>query len=207
MTDENRQRLTDNMLSQLENPDVDETALVRRAQTGCRKSIEALIQRHHLDLRQFLVRRAGNLTIADDIAQEALVTAFEQLEQLHDASAFKSWLWTMARNKTVDYLRKLSRERKNNEKMLEFMIMRQTVSNSDHDEFLKSSEIRAALKQCIAGLPTHSQELVQSFYFDSQSAESIATMRSQKSSSIRMALLRIRQGLAQCIRQRTGGEL
>ena len=207
VTDATRLRLINSMLTQLENPDVDERVLIRRAQTGCRESMEALVRRYQLDLRQFLVRRTGNRTIADDIAQEVMVTAIQQLGQLQEASAFKSWLWTMARNKTVDYLRKLSRERKNNQQMLEFMIMRQAVSSEGHAEFPESSEIRVALRQCIAALPSRSQQLLNAFYFDSQSAESIAVARSQKSSSIRMALLRIRQALAQCIRQRTGSEL
>jgi len=195
------------MLTQLENPEVDERVLIRRAQTGCRESMEALVRRYQLDLRQFLVRRTGNRTIADDIAQEVLVTAVQQLDQLQEADAFKSWLWTMARNKTVDYLRKLSRERKNNQQMLEFMIMRQAVVSEGRSEFPESSEVRVALRQCISALPPRSQQLLNAFYFDSQSAESIAAARSQKSSSIRMALLRIRQALAQCIRQRIGSEL
>ena len=94
-----------------------------------------------------------------------------------------------------------------NQQMLEFMIMRQVVSSEGHSEFPESSEVREALQQCIAALPSRSQQLLNAFYFDSQSAESIAVARSQKSSSIRMALLRIRQALAHCIRERTGSEL
>ena len=206
MTDRPRQRLTVSMLSQLEKPVTADTDLIKQAQSGCPKAIEALIRRYHIDLRQFLIRRTGNRVMADDLAQDVLVTAIEQLDRLQDPAAFKSWLFTMARNKAVDGLRKLSRERKNNQELLNFMMTRQSISTIHQTEISDSPAIGEALNRCMEALPQHSRELVQAFYFQSESAESIAAARSQKSGSIRMALMRIRRSLANCIRQRTGLE-
>ena len=206
VTDSAGQRLKVSMLSQLKKPADAETERIGQARAGCPEAIEFLVRRYHRDLRQFLIRRTGNRMMAEDLAQDVLVTALQQLEQLQDPTAFKSWLFAMARNKAVDSLRKLSRERKNNRELLEFMLTRQSISMIHQTEISDSPAIREALQLCIESLPPRSRELLQAFYFESESAESIAAARSQKSASIRMALMRIRRSLANCIRQRTGLE-
>ena len=206
MTDKPRQRLTVSMLSQLEKPPIPDTDLIQKAKAGCAEAIESLIRHHQNDLRQFLIRRTGNRGMADDLAQDVLVSAMQQLSQLQDPSAFRSWLFSMARHKAIDSLRKLSRERKNNRELLDFMMTRQSISTLHQTEISDSPAIQQALSRCIEALPQRSQELLEAFYFQSESAESIAEARSQTSGSIRMALMRIRRSLANCIRQRTGLE-
>src|SRR5690606_38700143 len=48
---------------------------------------------------------------AADVAQDTFVRAFERLDSLHDGLRFKSWVFTIARNETLDRLRKSRRVR------------------------------------------------------------------------------------------------
>ena len=207
MTDDVRERLVGSMLPEVQNQIDTDQELIRQAQKGSAESLEKLVRRHHLDLRQYLVRRTGNLSLADDLAQDVLMAAVNQLGTLKQTTSFRSWLLTIARNKVVDFLRNISRERKNNQQMAEFMMTRQSVARIHRTAPSESPEIREALSQCISGLAPHAQQLVNAFYFESRSAESIANEQSKKSNSVRMSLMRIRKSLAQCIRQRTGMEL
>ncbi len=59
------------------------------------------------DLRGYCRRlTAGDLAFADDIAQESLITAFQQLGKLNNINAFKSWLYRIAYRNFLQQLRK-----------------------------------------------------------------------------------------------------
>ncbi|MDN3651914.1 RNA polymerase sigma factor [Thalassotalea ponticola] len=53
---------------------------------------------------------AGDIALANDIAQESFIIAYQQLGQLNNTSAFKSWLYRIAYRQ---YLKVLSEQRKN----------------------------------------------------------------------------------------------
>jgi RNA polymerase sigma-70 factor (ECF subfamily) len=181
--------------------------LILNAQNGCAESISLLVRKYERPIRSFLARRVGDLQVADDLAQEVFVTAFLQLNRLSKPSSFQSWLLTIARNKTVDHLRMLTRERKTVEQLIALKVTRQCTSAVQRTSFLESKEIHDALRDCISKLGSQGQKLVKEYYFENSTAESIAKDLGQKGNSVRMALLRIRKTLAACIRKQTELEL
>ncbi|MFZ5668526.1 MAG: RNA polymerase sigma factor [Pseudomonadota bacterium] len=71
-----------------------DATLVRAARSGSRGAFARLVERHQRGLRAFLRRIAG--PDADDIAQDALVTAWTSLDRLRDPDGFRSWLYGIA---------------------------------------------------------------------------------------------------------------
>lgn len=69
--------------------------LVRAARDGSRAAFARLVEQHQAALRGFL-RRALGWAEADDIAQEALVTAWSSLNALRDDGGFRPWLFGIA---------------------------------------------------------------------------------------------------------------
>ena len=67
---------------------------------------------HHLMLQysdamvRLTYRRVGDWHLAEDLVQEAYLTAFEKLPQLQEAENFPSWLHMIVANKCRDYLKK-----------------------------------------------------------------------------------------------------
>ncbi len=59
-----------------------------------------------------------------------------------------------------------------------------------------------ALRECIKSLPENSSRLVNEHYFAGRTATVIAQATGRAEGAVRMALLRIRLGLQQCIKQR-----
>ena len=72
-----------------------DAALVRAAREGSQAAFARLVERHQAPLRGFL-RRAHGWAEADDIAQEALVTAWSSLNRLRDDEGFRPWLFGIA---------------------------------------------------------------------------------------------------------------
>src|SRR3989338_7870449 len=67
---------------------------------------EGVVQEYHRDILNFLYRLVGNRTEAEDLAQEAFIKAYKKLETLQEPEKMKSWLFSIARNVTIDFFRR-----------------------------------------------------------------------------------------------------
>lgn len=70
----------------------EEARLIAAARRGEARAFAALVDAHQQAVRGFLRRFAGDWTDADDIAQEAFVTAWAKLARFEGRSSFRSWV-------------------------------------------------------------------------------------------------------------------
>ncbi len=70
----------------------DEARLIAAARNGDSRAFAALVDAHQQAIRGFLRRFAGHWADADDLAQEAFVTAWRKLSQFEGRSSFRSWV-------------------------------------------------------------------------------------------------------------------
>ena len=81
-------------------------ALVARAKTGERQAFEALARlylRPAYSVALAIVRRPSD---AEDVAQDALILAFERLASCREPERFAAWLLTIVRNQARNFLDK-----------------------------------------------------------------------------------------------------
>lgn len=57
------------------------------------------------ELHRFCSRMTGSPCDGEDVLQEALVLAFYRLPELRESTSFKAWLFRIAHNKCIDFLR------------------------------------------------------------------------------------------------------
>jgi len=83
-----------------------DAALVARALAGSDAAFGRLVERHQAALRAFLRRVMGPArTEADDVAQDAFVSAWSSLRSLRDPAGFRAWLCGIAWRKAQDRIR------------------------------------------------------------------------------------------------------
>ncbi|NUO47334.1 MAG: sigma-70 family RNA polymerase sigma factor, partial [Polyangiaceae bacterium] len=87
----------------------DDDALVARAKTGDRAAKDDLA-RVHLPLVGRLVRRYVSAADAEDVAQRAMIRAFDRLDTFRGESSFRSWLHRIAVNVALNHVRDRKRE-------------------------------------------------------------------------------------------------
>ncbi len=56
-------------------------------------------------LRQFILSRVSNESLADDILQDVFVKIYSRIDTLKDTTKIKSWLYQITRNTIIDHYR------------------------------------------------------------------------------------------------------
>jgi RNA polymerase sigma factor (sigma-70 family) len=77
--------------------------------TGNANAFVALYDRHEKSVWRFVLRSVREPAIADDVTQELWFAVAQSAERYQPTAKFKTWLFTMARNRVID----LSRTKKN----------------------------------------------------------------------------------------------
>jgi len=73
---------------------------------GDDSSLSFLVDRYLADIYRFSVHLTNNPAAAEDVTQEAFIKAWKSIRSYRKGTNFKGWLFTIARNTAIDYLRK-----------------------------------------------------------------------------------------------------
>ena len=88
----------------------DEGALIKQAQRSDGRAFEALYRLHIDRVYGICLRMTGNVSEAEDCAQEAFIQAWNKLQKFCGDSAFSTWLHRIAVNAVLGRMRKSKRE-------------------------------------------------------------------------------------------------
>lgn len=91
-------------------PQPTDAELVRRWRAGDGRAATALVGRHAAALARF-VAAAGERDAADEVVQDTFVRAFGAIDSFRGESAFRTWLFTIARRLVLDRRRSERRSR------------------------------------------------------------------------------------------------
>ena len=93
----------------LEAADTGELTLVRRAQGGDLEAFGELVERHRRSVFRAALAAVGSATEAEDVSQDAFITAFQKLPTFRGEASFKTWLLAIAWRKALDRRRSAAR--------------------------------------------------------------------------------------------------
>lgn len=91
----------------------EERVLVQRAREGDLSAYDELVKRYQERIYATVYHMTANHEDANDLAQEAFVKAFQALKSFKGGSSFYTWLYRIAVNKTINFLK----QRKNRQHM------------------------------------------------------------------------------------------
>ena len=83
-------------------PAVSDGYLVARARDGYLDAYEMLVQRHSAMAYRVALRLCGDHHDAQDIAQEALIAAWQNLDRFRADSAFSTWLYQIVTRRALN---------------------------------------------------------------------------------------------------------
>jgi RNA polymerase sigma-70 factor (ECF subfamily) len=147
-------------VSATETADPADLELVRRAQAGDMEAFGELVDRNRRAVFRAALAALGSAAEADDVAQDAFVTAFEKLGSFRGEAAFRTWLLAIAWRKALDRRKSLGRWMKRmatargTDTDEEWNIVdRVAAPNRSQEEALMTSHLQRQLRALIATLP------------------------------------------------------
>ncbi len=81
-------------------------ALVTDALGGDQEAYQGLMEKYREPIRRHVARMIREKQMVDDLVQESFIKAFTSLGSYSSDYAFSTWLYKIATNHTIDYLRK-----------------------------------------------------------------------------------------------------
>jgi RNA polymerase sigma-70 factor (ECF subfamily) len=88
----------------------DEENLVRRAQKHDQEAFAQLYEEHFDKIYRYVILRIGNETEAEDMTQQVFLNALQSISSFKwKGIPFSAWLFRIAHNQVVDYLRRKKR--------------------------------------------------------------------------------------------------
>ncbi|MEG1087974.1 MAG: sigma-70 family RNA polymerase sigma factor [Bacteroidales bacterium] len=180
-----------------------ELHIIKNIRSGQHECYKELVDEYSAPIFSFIKGIAGNYQDAQDIAQEVFVKRFFSLDKYRGESTFFSWIYRIAYNETISFLRK-----KNKKSSINFIDNIEYSNNNYPDSFLYSLEenginLKIAeeeqfrkLKESIAKLETEEQFLILQFYYKNSSIKDLENITGLSESNIKTKLFRIKKKLA-----------
>jgi len=90
-------------------PDDPDAALMLRAKKGDQSAFEELVVKYQQPVMNFIYRTVPDLSEAEDLAQNVFVQAWKARQRYEVSAKFSTWLFTIARNLSLNEIRRRSR--------------------------------------------------------------------------------------------------
>ena len=141
-----------------------EQELVHSARKGDSMAFGELMQAHQDKIYTLCYRMTSNAEDAADLTQEVFLSAWRSLSRFQEQSSFGTWIYRMATNASIDFLRREKRRQVLSMTMEEDSEERQAQVPDERyspHRLLEQKEARQAVADALAALsPEHRQVLV-----------------------------------------------
>ncbi len=144
--------------------------LVRATLRGYIGAFNQLVKKHQSLLLGYILKRVKNLADAEDIVQETFSKAYQHLATLRDKEKFAGWLYAIASNLCVSWLRKQN----NNRKSLEIMSNNSQPETATPLEILLQQEFSDSVLKAVQALPDKNRRIF-TLYLEGVSYKEIAS--------------------------------
>lgn len=167
---------------------IDEIALITSVKAGNADDFRPLVECYQAGVVRYIFYLVRDQDIAEDIAQEAFVIAYQKLHQYNKRYAFSTWLYRIARNLAYQYLRS------NRTLPLKFednLESDKPEPSESIDKDIEATRIRSA----IATLNPDQRTVVYLHYWEGRRYKEIADILDKPVNTIRTWLRRAKQEL------------
>lgn len=134
------------------------------------KAFEILVDSYQKRLYWHIRRIVISHDDADDILQETFIKIFRSIENFRSESSLFSWIYRIATNQALDFLKKRASERNCSIEDLQY----DRSSHLEADIYFEGDEIQRKFQKAIATLPEKQQLVFNMKYFQEMKYEEIS---------------------------------
>jgi len=184
---------------------MDEKELVRKAQAGDFDAFNQLVQAYKSRIYGLSLKMTGNTQDAEDIVQDTLIKAIDNIDRFRGDSSFGTWLYSIALNESRSFLAK---QKQTSLKPIEDYLPGKDVSQlhdpeaprllfdwKDPHQMLEDDELRTIMDRLISELPAKYRVAFLLRYQEDLSVKEIARVIDESVAATKSRILRARLAL------------
>jgi len=178
-------------------PSEGDQTLVKLALTGDQKAYKSLFEMHRQAIYHIAVKIIRNQEEANDLVQETFIKAFGSLKTYDSHYRFSTWLYKIAANCSIDYLRKKRIDSLSLDKPIETpdgdMQMELPDYSYNPEQELRSKEQRFGIEDAISSLPDKYKEVIILRHKEDRPYEDIAKQLRVPVGTVKARIFRARE--------------
>lgn len=175
---------------------------LRRLRHGDQQAAEAIYRGYFGSVKGFVSLHVHDSVAVEEIVDDTFLAAFSNPERFEGRSSFKTWLMSIAKNKSYDWLRRANREpvlsAADDSICLENLVD-QTLPVFDH---LASEQVRTIVRLCLERLPVTQREVTYFVFYEDMSVEQAAHQVNCPPGTVKSRLFHARLKMAECLKHR-----
>jgi len=174
--------------------------LVEKAVQGDQKAFAGLMSQYEDSLYHMMLKKVGDPVIAEDLTIEAFTKAFQNLSRFSPDFAFSTWLFKIATNNCIDYLRKQKNDPCAREKVSNKGNQNEVVDHAfDPEENFIRDQRQRILREIVDKLNPRYRQLITLRYFEELSYEEIAVRLKLPLGTVKAGIFRAKELLYQIL--------
>ena len=168
-----------------------EDAIIRDVLAGDTESFRRIIEQHQVGVFSMIANFIYDRSAAEDLTQEVFIAAFEKLSSYDSMRCrFSTWLLTIARHKSINYLRKKKRSKP---------VQVRHATDTDPAQALCREEFYQQLDRALEALPQHQKRAFVLAEFHQLPYEDIAQIECITLGTVRSRIHRAKRSLRSLI--------
>ncbi|MCK0167641.1 sigma-70 family RNA polymerase sigma factor [Jannaschia sp. S6380] len=171
----------------------DDVALVSRVAGGDVAAMRALYMAHADAVARFVRSRVRDEAEVADIVHDTMLTVWRAAAGFEGRSGVLTWILSMARNRTVDHIRKQSR--------VTLGAPDETIPDGDPDPeaVLGAVQDGARLRACLAELPERQRAAIHLAYYQDMTCAEIADIEAVPEGTVKSRIHHAKRLLMRCL--------
>ncbi len=173
-----------------------DSRLITLAAKGDQQAFEHLYTRYHEAIaRLFEIRLGGDNEAVADLVQETFIKVYLHLESYSDEFTFGQWVYTIARNTLVDYLR-----RRTDDISIDRATVKAPIATTPTpEESVIQSQRRAHFEDSLAELTEDYRRIIELRFIDEYSYEEIAERLDRPINTVKTQIRRAKAAVCKMI--------
>lgn len=184
----------------------EDTRLIRAALKGYDQAYDKLMKKYHNAISNFIYRMVQDKEQVEDLTQEAFIKAFSSLASFDAQYAFSTWLYKIATNNCIDYIRRRKLQMYPIDKPIRSKESDYTFELPDDsyeaDREVISDQRTRLLNDAIARLPEKYKTVIRLRHTEEHSYEEIAEILKLPIGTVKAHIFRARELLYKSLRDK-----
>ncbi|HBN74354.1 MAG TPA: RNA polymerase subunit sigma-70 [Planctomycetaceae bacterium] len=143
----------------------------------------------------------GDHSRTADVVQETNLVLWRKIDEFDPLRPFLPWAFAIARFQVMAHVRDHKRDR-----MLLDAELVETLSGEVEKQAENIDQLRRALRKCMQSVTPVNRELIEQKYLRAMSLADVAAATDRTVGAIKVALLRVRRQLSECVKKRIAAE-